>query len=618
MKKNIYLANFSMTINPGEHRFLPYSVAGLWAYARLEPEVDANYNLAGIFFEKTDYQPIVDQLDNPVLVGFSVYIWNENYTNALAQLIKKRWPNCLIVYGGPQVPQDTRNEWWEHHDYVDIVVFQEGEETFKNILMDMRWTSIKELPNTAVNFGTHWTNTIGDKRKTRQRDLSKLPSPYLGDIMPNIKSHHAMLFETNRGCPYACTFCDWGGLTYSKLINHDMDRLRGEIEYAGQNKIGFLYSVDANFGILKERDEQIADWIIATKAKYGYPKTFFVNWAKNANEDVLRIAKKMYDAGLIKSFIMSLQTLTTHALELIKRDNMDINEYDYFARKCSEMGLPFDCELIIGNPGETVDSWKDTYLEITNYHALTTYLYPLALLPNAEIGSVESREQFGFKTVRKPFPGVLNEDVAETIELVVATNWLTESDLKQIWEWTWCTRTGQEFNFLRDAADYLDRQNIATKRQFYDDWYQYVIGSNGLINKHFRKAKSRIDNYVFGLASQSLGYREKLTENRDKFYTEARDFLKQYDLDEQLLTELINYCDARLFNYDASYPIKKTFNYNFLTDTHEKVILEFHPTLFGAASTTAMQLLEGSSRVSDNFKIRQTLTCTLMEPRVVI
>ena len=212
----------------------------------------------------------------------------------------------------------------------------------------------------------------------------------------------------------------------------------------------------------------------------------------------------------------------------------------------------------------------------------------------------------------------VQEGVAETIELVVATNWLTESDLKQIWEWTWCTRTGQEFNFLRDAADYLDRQNIATKRQFYDDWYQYVIGSNGLINKHFRKAKSRIDNYIFGLASQSLGYRETLTENRDKFYTEARDFLKQYDLDEQLLTELINYCDARLFNYDASYPIKKTFNYNFLTDTHEKVILEFHPTLFGAASSTAMQLLEGSSRVSDNFKIRQTLTCTLMEPRVVI
>ena len=52
MKKNIYLANFSMTINPGEHRFLPYSVAGLWAYARLEPEVDANYNLAGIFFKQ--------------------------------------------------------------------------------------------------------------------------------------------------------------------------------------------------------------------------------------------------------------------------------------------------------------------------------------------------------------------------------------------------------------------------------------------------------------------------------------------------------------------------------------------------------------------------------------
>ena len=299
--KNIYLANFSMTINPGEHRFLPYSVTGLWAYAKQDREIANEYMLADVFFEKN--KPI--EVHDPKLFGFSVYIWNENYTDNVAKKIKQQHPECLIVYGGPQVPKFELASWWQEHLYVDVVVFGEGEIAFKEILKAESKSQITSNVNISVNIDGVWThNWSDDKRKTRQMNLTDLPSPYLTNVMPNIKPHHAMLFETNRGCPYACTFCDWGGLTYSKLVNHDMDRLREEIEYAGRNQIGFLYSVDANFGIMKQRDEQIADWIIETKAKYGYPKTFFVNWAKNANEDILRIAKKMYDvAGLNASQI---------------------------------------------------------------------------------------------------------------------------------------------------------------------------------------------------------------------------------------------------------------------------------------------------------------------------
>jgi len=92
--------------------------------------------------------------------------------------------------------------------------------------------------------------------------------------------------ETNRGCPFACTFCDWGSLTYSKVTKYDIERIRADIEWAGQNKIGFLYNVDANFGLFKDRDHAIVDILIETKEKYGYPKMYFVNWAKMANEDI--------------------------------------------------------------------------------------------------------------------------------------------------------------------------------------------------------------------------------------------------------------------------------------------------------------------------------------------
>ena len=615
--KNIYLANFSMTINPGEHRFLPYSVTGLWAYAKQDREIANEYMLADVFFEKN--KPI--EVHDPKLFGFSVYIWNENYTDNVAKTIKQQHPECLIVYGGPQVPKFELANWWQEHLYVDVVVFGEGEIAFKEILKAESKSQIMSNVNISVNIDGVWThNWSDDKRKTRQMNLTDLPSPYLTNVMPtNIESHHAMLFETNRGCPYACTFCDWGGLTYSKLVNHDMDRLREEIEYAGRNQIGFLYSVDANFGIMKQRDEQIADWIIETKAKYGYPKTFFVNWAKNANEDILRIAKKMYDVGLIKSFIMSLQTLTPLAIGLIKRDNMDINEYDYFAKRCEEIGLPFDCELIIGNPGETVDSWKDTYLTITDYPALSTYLYPLSLLPNAEISTPKNRERFGFTTKHKPFPGVLNEDTTETIEMVTSTNWLTEAELKYIWEWTWCTRLGHEYNFTRDIADFMVKNNLCTKLEFYDRFYEFIRNSNGVINQAFIFAKSRIDNYIFGLASQSLGFREKLTgDSRDETFTEISNFLLTFNLDQQLHQELITFSESRLYNPSVQYPLTKTFNYNIVNKLRNKlnmpVEISFTPTLFGALSSTAQLFLEGNM---ENLKAQQGSICTLNNTTII-
>jgi hypothetical protein len=398
-----------------------------------------------------------------------------------------------------------------------------------------------------------------------------------------------------------------------------MDRLREEIEYAGRNKIGFLYSVDANFGIMKQRDEQIADWIIETKAKYGYPKTFFVNWAKNANEDILRIAKKMYDAGLIKSFIMSLQTLTAPALEYIKRDNMDINEYDYFARRCAEIGLPFDCEMIIGNPGETVDTWKDAYLTITDYQELSTYLYPLSLLPNAEISTPENRKRFGFTTTHKPFPGVLNEDTQETIEMVTSTKWLSEDDLKYIWEWTWTTRLGHEYNFTRDIADFMKENKICSKLEFYDRFYDFVRNEPGVIHDAFMFAKSRIDNHIFGLASQSLGFREGLTgDKREQTFVEIGNFLRTFDLDKELHDELIRFCEARLYNPNATYPLTKTFDYNIVNRLRNKlnmpIQVEFNPTLFGASSTTAQIFLEGNM---ENLKAQTGLTCTLNKPTII-
>lgn len=615
---NVYLSHFSIIIDPGKNQFLPYSSGTLWSYAQTQPDIIENYQLGGLFFEKVPYENVISQLDDPKVFGMSCYVWNANYNDGLAKLIKEEYPDCLIVYGGPHLPQTADDNWWIEHDYVDAVVYYEGEKTFVEILRTVNKAEMSNITNVCVNLGTHWTHSK-DSKSNRLRDLSEIPSPYTSNLFTTIKPNNAVLFETQRGCPYACTFCDWGSLTYTKVTKYELQRIKDEIEWAGKNKIGFFYNVDANFGIFKARDHAIVDFLIETKAKYGYPKMFFVNWAKNANEDILQMAKKLYDAKLIKTFIMSLQTLTPEALKLTNRDNMDINKYTYFANRCKELDLPFDCELILGNPGETIEGWKNTYLTLADFEQLSTQIFPLALLPGAEISSKENREEFGITTQFRAFPGVGQAEVPEHMEQIVSTKWLREDDIKYLFEWTWTTRMAHEFNFMRDFANYVHNHGIIDKTEFYDRWHKYVKTSTGAINRVFKKvAEARIANNVYGIPMQSMGFREHLSiEKRDVAFAEITEFTEQFQIAPSLRTELISYCEARLFNTECEYPITRKFSYNFLDDIDEEVELEFTPTMYGAYASMGQHLLEGSDAVTENYKFRSGLVCTLTKPQKI-
>lgn len=625
MKKNVYLTNFSMTINPGAHRFLPYASGTLWSYAQTHEDIREQYQLGGIFFEKEEVDQVLENIIDPSVIGMSCYNWNEEYNNRLAVKIKEKYPNCLIVYGGPSVPDDIENPWYTTSWFVDVVVRGEGEVPFVEILRSADKESMSNIQNVSVNMGSHWTYNY-KKGATRIKDLSVLPSPYTNGIIPTPKENHAMLFETNRGCPYACTFCDWGGLTYTKVSRHDMDRIREEIEWMGKNKVGFVYNVDANFGIFKERDMQITDWLVETKKKYGYPLSYFVNWAKNSNETVLAMAKKLYDVGLIKSFIMSLQTLTPDALTKVKRDNMAINEFAYLAEKCKEYGMPFDTELILGNPGETVQGWKETYVTLTNYKELSTCIAPLAILPNAEMATAEQFDLHKFRIESVAFPGVLHEDIPEVLDLIVEHETLTEAEIKYLWEWTWTTRLAQEFNFLRAAIDYLNDAGIVDKYTFFDEWYEFVANGKHVMNRHFRKAKDRIDHYIFGLASQSYGFREGLSsgEERKEFYQESKRFLRKWIDNELFLDDLVQFSNASVFNPDITYPLRLQFDYDLTKPAtiannrlNQPITVEFTTTVFGSANQNVHYHMAGSKVLDENYKDKATMICTSTRATVI-
>jgi hypothetical protein len=108
----------------------------------------------------------------------------------------------------------------------------------------------------------------------RMDTLSGVPSPYIAGIFDDLVKKYPdyywnVTLETNRGCPYQCTFCDWGGLIASKMKKFDLHRIEDELKWIVQQKVGSIFIADSNLGIFFERDKKIARMIRQAADKLG-------------------------------------------------------------------------------------------------------------------------------------------------------------------------------------------------------------------------------------------------------------------------------------------------------------------------------------------------------------
>ena len=122
------------------------------------------------------------------------------------------------------------------------------------------------------------------------------------------------VIETNRGCPYGCTFCDWGSATLSKVRKFDLDRVYKELEWSARHQIEDASIGDANFGML-ERDVAITEKIAELKRTYGFPRSVAINYAKNQVAYLRQIIEIMASVEILAEGVVSLQTTDEQALK---------------------------------------------------------------------------------------------------------------------------------------------------------------------------------------------------------------------------------------------------------------------------------------------------------------
>jgi len=484
MKQNIYLfqPQYAVEYRKEKSYWIPYSVGCIWAYVNQFQDIQDNFELQDIIFRREPPDDVLDRLENPVLCGFSCYVWNFKYCSIMAEKIKKKWPNCVIVFGGAQSSGNLIK-----HEFIDSIIIAEGEENFLEILRRIIDKKPPEL--------------LYQKRRLQQLDL---PSPYTTGVFDKILSNNpgalwSMTFETNRGCPYSCTFCDWGGATYSKVRKLEIDRIREDLEWAIGRPITYVICADANFGIFKERDMEIAK-IIKSVSEKSLVDAVNLQYAKNSTETVFSIARFL--GSLNRGITISVQSMNDDTLIAIKRKNLDVNNISHLMHLSQVHEVPTYTEVILGLPLETLDSWKqgfDRILEMGQHHSIDMWLSQL--LENSEMNQPDSRSKYGIKSITaKDYMPLYNpgdwRDIEEEIELVCATNTMTTEELIEGYMYGWMIIHFHINGFSQIIAKYLRYQCNISYRKFYDAMFDELRNKNNFFYDHYNELLNVVNHYM--------------------------------------------------------------------------------------------------------------------------
>lgn len=474
MRKTIALV--SLPVHAG---ILPLAAGTLECYSKRDQEIRSAYDFNKYSFDpaKSDSEILADlAATDASIYGFSCYVWNMGRVRRLINVLQELKPKSVFLLGGPQVINQGAH--YLRPELENIYICNgEGEKTLHRFLL----ASLESSPDYSKVPGLSYMRdgtVLTTEPFERIKSLDEIPSPFLEGVFEGGR-YSWFLLETNRGCPFRCTYCFWGGAIGAKINKYSEDRILEELRWIARYRAITLHIVDANVGII-ERDVRFAERICEVHRETGYPKDVIFSASKNTPGRVLQLASTLADGGLLTSQPISLQTLSKRALEHVKRDNIKPDVYLETQRLLNAKGISSYVELIWPLPGETLDSFQEGIGELCRNRADSFTIYPLILINNVEMNS--QQKEFDIQTIPDP-------DLNSEARIVIATKDVSSEDYCKGIKFAIAVTALYSGRGLWSLGRYLDTEKICSFRNLISSVVEFAT-------EHSDSALARYTTYV--------------------------------------------------------------------------------------------------------------------------
>lgn len=345
----------------------------------------------------------------PDVLALSNYSWNSNLSERVAGFAKQCNPNVVTVQGGTNFPHEAslQLDFLLSRPHTDIHIELEGEISFSGLIG--RVLSARDggpgvydapailgcayvAPSTRRSAKPGFVSGL---KPDRIRELDDIPSPYLNGMLDHFFDGRLTPFlETNRGCPFFCTFCHTGNEYFNKINMFSIERITEEIKYiapkVAAHGISNLHIADTNFAMFP-RDKEICEILLKSQKEFGWPLQIMSTTGKNNKERVIEITKLLGDTFSVN---MSVQSMDPVVLKNIKRSNIKLEHFVAVNKSLIESERSTKGEVIIGLPGETKESFFRGIQLILEAGVSDLCTYSLMLLNGTPFKDPAYRDQF--------------------------------------------------------------------------------------------------------------------------------------------------------------------------------------------------------------------------------
>lgn len=287
--------------------------------------------------------------EKPDVVAFSCYIWNMEFVNRLAELIKLVDPNIEILYGGPEVSYEGK-EFLENHPG-EYVIVGEGEKTFREfVLYKLGEGKIEDIK--GLNYKRD--GKVFENPKRPEMDMNELVFPYTYEEDINNK---IVYYEASRGCPFKCKYCLSSVMHGVRFL--DVERVKKELKYFMERGLKLVKFVDRTFNCNREYTVELLKYLSEQDTETRFHFEVAADLLTAEQIEILNNAPK----GRFQLEV-GVQTTNNEVLHNINRYITYENIKEKVLKVASGKNVMQHLDLIAGLPGEDLESFKKSFNDV--------------------------------------------------------------------------------------------------------------------------------------------------------------------------------------------------------------------------------------------------------------